>query len=233
MVIDNYNPPIYNTLMISNKNIDTIIKKVKKETRKYEEPVIERFNRRANDPFWVLIGTALSLRTKDETTHKVVENLYKRAKTPFQILKLTHKELLKIVYQTGFYRVKAANIRTISGIILNKYKGRVPDNIEELTSLPGVGRKTANLVVTVAYNKYGICVDTHVHKIFNRWGYVKTKAPDHTEMALRKKLPKKYWKKINYYLVTFGRNICLSVSPLCTKCPVNKFCPKVGVSKSR
>lgn len=219
--------------MVSNSNIDKIVSLVKKEVSKYKEPVVERFNRRLKDPFWVLIGCVLSLRTKDETTDRVVANLIAEARTPAEILRLPVPKLTKLLYPTGFYRVKTKNVRSISAIIMNKYHNRVPDTMEELLALPGVGRKTANLVLTVAFDKYGICVDTHVHKIFNRWGYLRTKMADDTEMALREKLPKKYWKKINYWLVIFGQNVCLSVSPWCSRCPVSNHCPKVGVGRQR
>lgn len=219
--------------MINNKNIEYVILKIKNAIKKYESPALEKLNNKLKSPYWVLISCLLSLRTKDETTEKVVKNLYKIAKTPQQILKLPISKLKKIIYKTGFYNNKANTIKNVTEKILNEYKGKVPDNLDELLSLPGVGRKTANLVLTVAYNKMGICVDTHVHKIFNRWGYVKTKNPDETEMELRRKLPKKYWKKINNYLVLFGQNICLSISPLCSKCPVSKECPKIAVKYSR
>jgi endonuclease-3 len=219
--------------MITNKNIDEIIKKVRESVKKYGNPVLERFNEKLNDPYWVLISCLLSLRTKDETTEIATKNLFKAAKTPGQILKLPVKKLKKIIYKTGFYNNKAKTIINVTKKILDEFGGSVPDNIDDLLSLPGVGRKTANLVLTVAYDKMGICVDTHVHKICNRWGYVRTKTPEETEMELRKKLPKKYWKKINNYLVLFGQNICLSVSPLCSKCPVTLYCPKNGVIKKR
>lgn len=219
--------------MINNTNIDEVISKVKKSIKKYDAPVLEKFNKNLNSPYWVLISCLLSLRTKDETTEEVTKNLYKVAKTPEQILKLPFKKLKKIIYKTGFYNNKAKTIKIVTQKILQDFKGKVPDNLDDLLSLPGVGRKTANLVLTVAYNKMGICVDTHVHKIFNRWGYVRTKTPDETEMKLREKLPEKYWKKINNYLVLFGQNICVSVSPFCSKCPIKKECPKKGVKKSR
>src|SRR5208283_5922744 len=154
--------------MISNENIDFIINIVKKIVHKYTEPVLEKFNRLTRNPYWVLISCILSLRTKDETTDKVVRNLYANAKTPQDVLKIPRKKLEKILYSTGFYRVKTKNVINITKIILDKYKGKVPDGLDELLTIPGVGRKTANLVVTVAFNKPGICVDTHVHKIFNR-----------------------------------------------------------------
>jgi len=219
--------------MITNKNIDKILNTVKKAVEKYDIPVLEKFNEMTQDPYWVLISCILSLRAKDETTEKVARALYAAAPSPEQVLKIPVKKMEKIVYKSGFYKVKAGNVLNITGIILEKYKGKVPDNIDELLTIKGVGRKTANLVVTVAFNKPGICVDTHVHKISNRWGYVKTKNPDETEMKLREILPQKYWIKYNMRLVLFGRNICLSVSPWCSKCPLAKDCPKVGVEKHR
>lgn len=219
--------------MVNNKNIDIVINKVKTAVKKYNAPVLEVFNKKLKNPYWTLISCLLSLRTKDETTEVVTKNLFKAAPTPQQILKLPLNKLKKIIYKTGFYNNKAKTIKNVTKIILEKFKGKVPDNLDDLLSLPGVGRKTANLVLTVAYNKMGICVDTHVHKIFNRWGYVKTKTPDETELKLREILPKKYWKKINNYLVLFGQNICVSVSPFCSKCPISSYCPKTVVKKSR
>ncbi len=219
--------------MISNKNVDTVIITVKNAVKKYAMPVLERFNDSKKDPYWVLIPCILSLRAKDEATAVVSESLYRMAPTPEQVLKIPLKKMEQIVYKTGFYHVKAKNVLNITKIILEKYKGKVPDDIDELLTIPGVGRKTANLVVTVAFKKPGICVDTHVHKISNRWGYVKTKDAEHTEMRLREILPKKYWMKINLYLVLFGQNICLSVSPFCSKCPIAKWCPRIGVTTSR
>ncbi len=219
--------------MVNNKNIDIVLKIIRDYTKKYRAPVLERFHDKTHDPYWVLIPCILSLRAKDEATAIVSENLYKIAPTPEKVMKITLKEMERIVYKTGFYHVKARNVLNITKIILEKYKGKVPDDLDELLTIPGVGRKTANLVVTVAFNKPGICVDTHVHKINNRWGYVKTKDADHTELRLREILPVKYWMKINYWLVLFGQNICLSVSPWCSKCPVSKYCPRIGVGNSR
>jgi endonuclease III len=219
--------------MITNKNIDKILHTVQKAVGKYDIPVLEKFNEMTHDPYWVLISCILSLRAKDETTEKVARALYSAAPSPEQVLKIPVKKMEKIVYKSGFYKVKAGNVLNITRIILEKYKGTVPDNIDELLTIKGVGRKTANLVVTVAFNKPGICVDTHVHKISNRWGYVKTKNPDETEMKLREILPQKYWIKYNMLLVLFGQNVCLSVSPWCSKCPVAAQCPKAGVDKHR
>jgi endonuclease-3 len=218
---------------VNNGNIGKVLAAVKKNVEKYDEPVLERFHHKTHDPYWVLIPCILSLRAKDEATSVVSEELYRRAPTPEEVAKIPLKEMEKIVYKTGFYHVKAKNVINITKLILEKYKGKVPSSLDELLTIPGVGRKTANLVVTVAFNKPGICVDTHVHKICNRWGYVSTKNPDATELKLREILPLKYWMKINYWLVLFGQNICLSVSPLCSKCPVEKYCPKIGVTRSR
>ena len=219
--------------MINNNIIDVVLNKIKKAVSGYRAPVLERFSDEINDPYWVLIPCLLSLRAKDETTAVVAANLYKAAPTPQEILKLPLKRLEKIIFKSGFYHNKAKAIRETTAMLLNDFNGIVPDTVEELLKLPGVGRKTANLVVTVAYKKPGICVDTHVHKICSRWGYVRTKHADETEMKLREILPKKYWIKINYWLVLFGQNICLSVSPLCSKCPIEKMCPKTGVGKYR
>ena len=219
--------------MINKINFGAIFAKIKKTTAVYDLPVLEKFNTLTHSPYWVLIACILSLRAKDEMTDKVVRDLYSRAKTPQEVLAIPSPALEKILYRTGFYKVKTRNVINITNLILEKYKGIVPSDLNELLTIQGIGRKTANLVVTVAFNKYGICVDTHVHKICNRWGYVKTKTPDKTELRLREILPKKYWKGINMVLVLFGQHICLSVSPLCSKCPIVKECPKLGVGKHR
>ena len=219
--------------MVENSTISAVLGIIKEFVRQYDAPVLERFHYKTRDPYWVLIPCILSLRAKDEATSIVSEALYRRAPTPEKVASIPLKEMEKIVYKTGFYHVKAKNVLNITKLIIKKYNGRVPDEIDELLTIPGVGRKTANLVVTVAFNKPGICVDTHVHKICNRWGYVSTKNADATELKLREILPEKYWIKINYQLVLFGQHICLSVSPLCSKCPVAGYCPRIGVGTSR
>ncbi|HDT15420.1 MAG TPA: endonuclease III [Firmicutes bacterium] len=219
--------------MINKSNIGGTLQIIEKEASKYPLPVLERFNEKLKDPFWVLIACLLSLRTKDETTEKVVKILYAGSPSPAKLAAMPIKQLEKILHPTGFFRNKARTVKNTAYLIINKYAGITPDSIDELLTIPGVGRKTANLVVTTAYNKYGICVDTHVHKIFNRWGYLNTRSADETEMELRKTLPKRYWKKINRRLVVFGKNICLSVSPLCSKCPLKEKCPAKGVKKYR
>ena len=166
----------------------------------------------------------LSLRTKDSTTRDASMRLFEKAGNPKDMLKLSEEEIAKLIYPVGFYRVKAKNILEVSKTIIDDYNGKVPDEIDELLKLRGVGRKVANLVVTEAFDKYGICVDTHVHRISNRFGYVSTKKPEQTEFALRKKLPKKYWRVYNDTLVIYGQNLCKPINPLCNQCSVSKYC---------
>ncbi|MCX5803170.1 MAG: endonuclease III [Proteobacteria bacterium] len=197
-------------------------------------PAVTKISKKEKgNPFLVLIGTLLSLRTKDELTDKVMERLMQKARTPEEILKLPVEELQKLIYPVGFYRNKSMVLKNVSKIIIENYNGRVPDTIDELLKIKGIGRKTANLVVTEGYNKLGICVDTHVHRISNRIGIVMTKTPYKTEDVLRKVLPKKYWIIYNMLLVSFGRNICKPVSPLCSKCPIPHLCKKIDVTKHR
>ena len=184
-------------------------------------------------PFRVLISCILSLRTQDATTAKASHRLFALADSPETMLKLTAKKIEKLIYPVGFYRTKAKNILEICQTLIDRYAGQVPDSIDELLKFRGVGRKTANLVVTLGYRKAGICVDTHVHRISNRWGYVKTATPEKTEFALRDKLPKKYWIEFNDLLVSFGQHLCRPISPVCSQCPIAKYCSRVGVSLKR
>ncbi len=185
------------------------------------------------NPFHILIGCILSLRTQDSATAGAIQRLLRIADTPEKLCSISTDEIQKAIYPVGFYRVKARRIKKLACEIQNRFQGKVPDSMESLLELEGVGRKTANLVLTVGYNKPGICVDTHVHRITNRWGYVKTRTPEQTEMALRKKLPKQYWKELNGLLVAFGQGICRPISPKCSICSVKDLCKKVGVTKSR
>jgi endonuclease-3 len=171
----------------------------------------------------------LSLRTQDKTTLAASERLFQLARTPHAMAKLPEPIIEKAIYPVGFYNTKAKNIKKICRLLLSQHNGRVPDDIDELLKLPGVGRKTANLVITLGYNKPGICVDTHVHRITNRWGYVQTKTPEKTEMALREILPPGYWIIINDLLVTYGQNLCKPISPLCSQCKIISYCDRVGV----
>jgi endonuclease-3 len=214
--------------------IHAAIKIVKREIRQWEEPVVGVVARMsARDPFRILISCLLSLRTKDKTTGEASARLFALAHTPAGLLKLPLKKIERAIYPVGFYRMKAKSIHAICRRLLDVYGGRVPDSIDELVTLSGVGRKTANLVVTVGYKKPGICVDIHVHRISNRWGYVKTKTPEETEEALLKKLPKPYWITFNDLLVPYGQHVCLPVSPFCSRCKLIEYCDQVGVTRSR
>jgi endonuclease III len=185
------------------------------------------------DPFKILIGCLLSLRTKDETTGPAAGRLFALAGTPEAMVKLSADQVAKTIYPVGFYRTKARSILDICRVLVERHGGRVPDTMEGLLELKGVGRKTANLVLTLGFQTPAICVDTHVHRISNRWGYVRTKTPKDTESALRRKLPKEYWMVYNDLLVSFGQNLCKPISPLCRWCPLADMCPKVGVKQHR
>ena len=181
----------------------------------------------------VLVSTVLSLRTKDEVTRITSRRLLEKAAGPAQLLALGVEEVTRLAYPAGFYRTKAASLVKIADILLEKYNGNVPPDMDALLGLPGVGRKTANLVLTEAFGMYGICVDIHVHRISNRTGWIDTPTPEKTEDALRKILPKRYWKKINGLLVLYGQNLCRPVSPFCSRCVISEHCRRLGVGKSR
>jgi len=198
-----------------------------------DSPALTRIASEQKSPFIVLIGCLLSLRTKDETTEKAMDKLMEKARTPLELLAIRTDELERIIYPVGFYRKKARLIKEISQTIIDKYGGSVPDTIEELLTMRGIGRKTANIVVTEGFGKPGIAVDTHVHRISNRLGAVATKTPDQTEVALRRILPRKYWLSYNRLLVTHGRRTCTPLSPFCSTCPVFDLCARKSVVKSR
>ncbi len=185
------------------------------------------------DPFRVLIACILSLRTQDTTTGPAAQRLFALADTPKDLLTLSPRTIERAIYPVGFYRTKARVVLGIARDLLEHFAGRVPDDIDALLTLNGVGRKTANLVVTMGYNKPGICVDTHVHRISNRLGYVRTRSPEETEMVLRAKLPRRFWIDYNDLLVGFGQNVCTPISPHCSRCPVRALCRRVGVTSSR
>lgn len=182
-----------------------------------------------DSPFLVLISCILSLRTNDKTTYPATLRMLELGKTPKDFAKADVKELEKAIFPVGFYKNKAEQIIGLSKTLVEKYESKVPDSIDELIKFKGVGRKTANLVVARGFNKPAICVDVHVHRIFNRLGYVKTKTPDESEMELRKKLPEKFWIDINTLMVTHGQNVCKPIKPLCEVCPIEKYCPKINV----
>jgi len=216
------------------QEIHAALRIVKREIRQWQEPVVGVVARESNrDPFRILISCLLSLRTKDKTTREASARLFALADTPRTLLKLPLRQIERAIFPVGFYRTKAKSIHQICRRLLEVYGGVVPDSIDELMTLSGVGRKTANLVVTVGYGKPGICVDIHVHRICNRWGYVKTKTPEDTEQALRRVLPTQYWITFNDLLVPYGQNLCQPVSPFCSQCKLTDYCNRVGVMKSR
>lgn len=217
----------------NDKDISKVISILSKEVKKWDAPVINFMAVSTGDPFKLLISTILSLRTKDETTADASKRLFKVASTPEDIVGLGEKRVAKLIYPVGFYNVKAKNIVKLCKTLIEHYDSKVPEELNELLKFDGVGRKTANLVITAGFNKPGICVDIHVHRISNRLGYIKTRTPEQTETALRTKLPRKYWIDYNYILVSFGQHLCRPVSPFCSECPVEKYCMKIGVKRNR
>ena len=207
-----------------DKNIDTVVQLLKdaKQTRSEFVELMDTFN----DPYLVLISCILSLRTNDKTTYPATLRMLKLGKTPQDFANCDVKLLEEAIYPVGFYANKARQIVELSKEIVEKYNGQVPQSIDELVKFNGVGRKTANLTVARGFNKPAICVDVHVHRIFNRMGYVKTRTPDETEFALRKKLPQKHWIDINTLIVTHGQNICKPQKPMCECCPIKNYCVK-------
>lgn len=217
---------------MNKSSIDTILNILEKEVRSFKEPIVSKVAQ-TSDPFQILVSTMLSLRTKDATTEAAFRRLFAIAPTPEKIISTPLPDIEKAVFPVGFYRTKAKNIMEVSRILIEKYQGNVPKEMDELLDLPGVGRKTANLVVILAFGGLGICVDTHVHRISNRWGYVSTKSPEETEIRLREILPVRYWTKINDYLVPYGQHICTPVNPFCSRCRLFEYCDRVGVKRSR
>lgn len=216
-----------------DSDIHRVIQILKREVSRWEVPAVTEVSRTRRDPFQILVSTLLSLRTKDETTRKAAASLLRTASTPKDLLRLTPEQIRDLIYPVGFYRRKAVLLREVAQELISRFDGKVPDSLEELLRLKGVGRKTANLVVTLGFGKPGICVDTHVHRISNRLGYVTTRIPEETEFALRNKLPRKYWIIFNDLLVTYGQNVCRPISPLCTHCRIESYCRKVGVTRHR
>jgi len=218
---------------VKDQDIHACVRILKKEIRRWKEPVVGVVAKASRDPFQILISTVLSLRTKDRTTADASARLFRLATTPKAMLALSRRAIERAIYPVGFFRTKARHIHGICRDLLARYGGRVPDEIEELLTLKGVGRKTANLVVTLGYRKPGICVDIHVHRISNRWGYLRTRTPAQSEEALRRKLPPRYWLIFNDLLVPYGQNLCTPVSPRCSQCKLAPYCERVGVAKSR
>ena len=213
--------------------IDAVIRGLRRTASTWNPTALAVIAEREGDPFRVLIACILSLRTQDTTTGPASDRLFAEAATPESMLKLIPRRIERLIYPVGFYRTKARVILGICRDLLERFGGRVPDTIDELLTLNGVGRKTANLVVTMGFGKPGICVDTHVHRISNRLGYVRTKNPEETEMALRARLPRRFWIDYNDLLVGFGQNVCTPISPRCSTCPVRPLCRRIGVTSSR
>ncbi|MFP4117554.1 MAG: endonuclease III domain-containing protein [Candidatus Woesearchaeota archaeon] len=201
--------------------------------RSYEAPVVDLMKVQTDDSFKILITTILSARTKDSTTAKIAERLFHHIDSFEDIDGIEEQDLALLLRPVGFYREKARSIKRLPEIIREDFNGKIPETVEELTRLPGVGRKTANLVSAVAFNRDAICVDTHVHRIMNRLGYISTETPSDTEKALRERLPVAYWKKVNRILVAFGQNKCTPISPHCSTCPVNDHCEQIDVKSKR
>ncbi len=212
-------------------NISEVMDKLLKEYNPYRHPTVRRSSK--TNPFRVLITCLLSLRTQDKNTEIASERLFKVVKTPEEILKLPLRKLENLIYSSGHYRKKARTLKSVSREILERFSGKVPSSKEDLLSIKGIGPKTANIVLSFAYGKNVIPVDTHVHRLPNRFGWVKTKKPEDTEKELMKIVPKRYWKEINTTLILHGKNICRPISPLCSTCTVSKYCKKVNVVKSR
>lgn len=220
-------------LIMDQETIHTAVALLQEEYRSWKTPAVTIVAQCGRSPFKVLVSCIISLRTKDEVTALASKKLFEVAGSPGEMKNVPVEDVARLIYPAGFYRNKAAQIVEISQRLEDDYGGVVPDEIDELLKFKGVGRKTANLVVTLGFSKPGICVDTHVHRICNRWGYVSTKTPDETEAALRKKLPVEYWIRINDLLVAFGQNHCLPISPHCSTCRLAGMCDRVGVGLSR
>lgn len=216
-----------------DSDIEIIVSFIRDAVKEFKEPVVTEITKQTRDPYRILMSTIISLRTKDTVTREASKKLYELADTPGKMLGLSPEIIEKAIYPAGFYKNKAKTIINISKILIKKYDGIVPDDIDELLTMKGVGRKTANLVVTMGYGKEGICVDTHVHRISNRLGYVSTKNPTETEFALREKLPKQFWIEYNDLLVTYGQNVCVPISPHCSRCSIHNYCKRIGVTRYR
>ena len=213
--------------------VPAVMRRLAKAIEGLQEPAVEKIaEEQEDDPFQVLIATMLSAQTKDAVTASASARLFKMARTPATVAKLSTRQIEKLIYPVSFYRNKAVHVKQTCEQILTRYGGEVPSTMEELLTLPGVGRKTANLVLILAHRSgENICVDTHVHRISNRLGWVQTRTPDETEHALYKATHRTWWPVINLYLVTWGQNVCKPVYPLCQNCAIHDLCPRIGVTK--
>ncbi|MBI2440336.1 MAG: endonuclease III [Lentisphaerae bacterium] len=211
------------------KGLAPVMRILRREYEKKQAPVAELVQARTSDPFQVLVATILSARTLDQTTAQACRRLFKVVRNLNDLQRIPRERLSRLIYPVGFYRTKAKLLKQLPRAVTQYFNGVIPGTVEDLIRLPGVGRKTANLVVAVAFNKPAICVDTHVHRICNRWGLIRTRTPLETEMALRRRLPLKYWREFNACLVSFGQSVCRPISPHCGVCPLRAYCRRVGV----
>jgi len=210
-------------------DIDTIVKRLTEYVQTVKTPIIDLITAETHDPFKILVGTVLSARTKDETTAKCIEKLFSHIEAPQDLVKLTIPQIENLIFPVGFYHQKAKHLHSLAQKLIEAFNGCVPHTIDEMLTLPGVGRKTANLVMIMAFNEPAMCVDTHVHRISNRFGYIQTKTPAESEQALRQKLPLRHWKVYNSLLVAFGQSLCKPINPKCHICPVKTLCKRIGV----
>jgi len=206
---------------------------LERAVRTMDEPAVEKISDDTReDPFRVLIATMLSAQTKDAVTHAASTRLFRVARSPAGMLRVPVKRIERLIYPVSFYRVKAKHVRATCRALVDRWGGRVPDRMDDLLTLPGVGRKTANLVLILSHaSRDNICVDTHVHRLANRLGWVRTKTPEQTEQALYRTLPRRWWPRVNLFLVTWGQNVCKPVYPRCRACVVSPLCPKIGVTR--
>lgn len=218
--------------MTQSKNIESIMKTLSKIYFSNEKTTLNRM-RKKPDAFKILISCLLSLRTQDKNTEKASRQLFAVADTPQEIIKLPIEKLEKLIFSSGHYKKKARVLQSVSKELIDKFNSKVPSTREELLSIKGIGPKTANIVLAFAYGKDVLPIDTHCHRIPNRLGWIKTKNPEQTERELEKVLPKKYWQEFNAIFVQFGQTICQPISPWCSKCPINKYCPRINVKRSR
>jgi endonuclease-3 len=218
---------------MSPATMGRVVRALRRHVRAWRPTAVSEVAAVQPDPFRILVACLLSLRTQDTTTRPAAARLFQLADDPAGMLRLRPRAIERAIFPVGFYRTKTRVIQGVCRDLLARFEGRVPDAIEDLLTLKGVGRKTANLVRTIGFGKPGICVDTHVHRISNRLGFVRTRTPEQTELALRAKLPRRYWLEYNDLLVAFGQNVCRPLSPLCSRCPVSALCHRVGVTTSR
>jgi endonuclease-3 len=218
---------------IDNRSLPWLVRRLRRHLRDVAPPVVTLIAQQARDPFRVLVSTLLSARTKDDVTARATARLLAVASDAESIAALPVRRIETLIFPVGFYRSKARHLKEACRLLVERWEGNVPDSIEALVELPGVGRKTANLVLIEGFEKPAMCVDTHVHRITNLWGYVETRTPAETELALRRVLPRRYWLDWNWLLVSFGQHTCVPVSPRCSICPVEERCPRIGVVRSR